>query len=199
MKSTAVVARRRMSLAVGIVIALAIPYMALNFYFPGPELTYALGLALALIALVALWLAGVSPGACGVRLAPLSRRGGIVLALLLLYLPVAVWLRGDRPWELVDALVYAPASALGQELYFRGALLTALGRIGATRGWRAIAVQALAFGMWHLRAFRVVAPGLALVVVGGTGAVGALWGWQTRRDGTLLYAFAQHAAFLIAA
>ena len=40
---------------------------------------------------------------------------------------------------------------------------------------------------------------LALVVLGGTCAAGALWGWQARRDGTLLYAFAQHLLFLLAA
>jgi hypothetical protein len=191
--------RLPVSLAAGVVIALVVPYTMLNFFFPGPVLTYALGLGLALIALGALWLAGLPPKASRVRLAPLSRRGGLVLAVLLLYLPGAVWLRAGRPWDWLDALVFAPASALGQELYFRGALLTALGSIGAVRGWRAVALQALAFGVWHLRAFRVVAPGLALVVLGGTCVVGALWGWQTRRDGTLVYALAQHTAFLIAA
>jgi hypothetical protein len=196
---TSPAARLPFPLAAGVVIALAVPYTMLNTLYPGPVLTYACGLTIALVALAALWLASIPLAACGVRVALLSRQGALALGALLLYLPVALWLGASHPRDWVAILIYAPASALGQELYFRGALLGALTQMGATRGRRAVGLQALAFALWHLRAFHVVKPGLALVVLGGTCAAGALWGWQARRDGTLLYAFAQHLLFLLAA
>ena len=197
---TSPAARLPFPLAAGVVFALAAPYTLLNTLFPGPVLTYACGLAIARVALGALWLAGIPLAACGVRVAPLSRQGALALGALLLYLPLALWLGASHPRDWVAKLVYVPASALGQELYFRGALLGALRQMGATRGGRwAVALQALAFALWHLRAFRVVGPGLALLVLGGTCAAGAVWGWQTRRDGTLLYATTQHLLFLLAA
>jgi hypothetical protein len=199
MKTSTAAVRLPLPLAAGIVIALAVPYTVLNTLFPGPVLTYASGLAIALVALGVLWLAGMPPAACAVRVAPLSRRGALVLGGLLLYLPVALWLGSGHPRDWVAVLVYAPASALGQELYFRGALLAVLGQIGAARGRRAVALQALAFAVWHVRAFRVVAPGLALLALSGTFVAATMWGWQTRRDGTLIYACLQHTAFLLAA
>jgi membrane protease YdiL (CAAX protease family) len=196
MKTGAAV-RLPLPLAAGIVIALLAPYTVLNTLFPGPVVTYALGLALAALGLGALWLAGVAPGACGVRVAPISRRGAWALLALALYVPAAVLAGVSQPWSWVAGLIYAPASALGQELYFRGALLAVLGRLSPTRPWRAVALQALAFALWHVRAFRVVAPGTALLVLGGTLLAGAVWGWQARRDGTLLYAWVEHTVFLI--
>ncbi|HEV2238253.1 MAG TPA: CPBP family intramembrane glutamic endopeptidase [Ktedonobacterales bacterium] len=190
-------ARLPVPLAAGIVIALLLPYTVLNTLFPGPVVTYALGLVLAALALGALWLAGVAPGACGVRVAPLSRRGAWALLALALYVPATVLAGVSQPWSWVAALVYAPASALGQELYFRGALLAAVRRLMPARQWHAVALQALAFAVWHVRAFRVVAPGLALLALGGTALAGAVWGWQARRDSTLLYAWLEHTLFLI--
>jgi membrane protease YdiL (CAAX protease family) len=111
--------------------------------------------------------------------------------------PAAVLAGVSQPWSWVAGLLYAPASALGQELYFRGALLALLGRLSPARPGRTVALQALAFAVWHVRAFRVVAPGPALLVVGGTLIAGVVWGWQTHHDGTLLYALAEHTAFLV--
>jgi hypothetical protein len=51
------VARLPARLAAWAVIALWLPYAALNTIFPGPHLTYALGLALAALGLALLWLA----------------------------------------------------------------------------------------------------------------------------------------------
>jgi hypothetical protein len=194
---TCTAARLPFPVAAGFVIALAVPYTALNTLFPGPMPTYALGLVIAALGLGVLWLAGMPPGACFVRLAPLSRRGAWVLIGLSLYMPAVALAGVSHPWHWVDGLVYAPASALGQELYFRGALLATLSQLSPARPWLAVVLQALTFAVWHLRAFRVVSPGLALLVLGGTLIAGALWGWQTRRDGTLLYACVEHAAFLI--
>ncbi|HKB46163.1 MAG TPA: hypothetical protein VKC57_00595, partial [Ktedonobacterales bacterium] len=115
--------------AVWIVIALWAPYALVNTLFPGPLLTYSLGLLIALVALGLLWSAGVSPRACFLALAPPSRQGLVLLALLSTFIPTALLLGRGQPFNWLDDLVYAPASALGQELYFRSALLVALGMV----------------------------------------------------------------------
>jgi hypothetical protein len=180
-----------------VVVALWAPYALLNTLFPGPLLTYGLGLLIALVALGLLWSAGVSPRACFLAVAPPSRQGLVLLALLSAFIPAVLPLGRGQPFSWLDDLVYAPASALGQELYFRSALLVALGM-----AWRrgdvrlAPGGQALAFALWHMRVFRVapLAPAVGVLVV--TFVAGLLWGIQVRRDSTVLYAVLQHALFL---
>ncbi len=183
--------------AVWIVIALWAPYALVNTLFPGPLLTYSLGLLIALVALGLLWSAGVSPRACFLALAPPSRQGLVLLALLSTFIPTALLLGRGQPFNWLDDLVYAPASALGQELYFRSALLVALGMVWQRgNAGLALAGQALAFALWHVRAFRVapLAPAVGVLVV--TFVAGLLWGMEVRRDRTVLYAVLQHALFL---
>src|SRR5262245_17507576 len=85
------------SLAAWLVVALWAPYALLNTLFPGPALTYALGMALALASLALLWLAGITPRDCFVRLAPLSRRGGLLLGLLLVFIPAVLLVGRGQP------------------------------------------------------------------------------------------------------
>jgi hypothetical protein len=70
--------------------------------------------------------AGISREECYLRIAPLSRRGLGVLAVVFFFalaaiLPAGVW----RGWDWVAAFVYAPASGVSQELFFRSALMPA--------------------------------------------------------------------------
>ncbi len=179
------------------VLALWVPYTALNTRYPGPGLTYALGLVCAVGALGILHRAGVPPHRCGVRLARLSRAGGALLAALAGFVPAALLVgRGqfDGWWAVA---VHAPASAVAQELYFRAALLTALPSLCRGRPRWAVPAQALLFALWHARAFCTVpatpaAGALVLLFVGGL-----LWGWQVQRDRTVLYAAVQHTVFLM--
>jgi hypothetical protein len=70
MRGRAMTAPARLSprAAAGIVLALRAPYAALNAAFPGPRLTYALGLLIAALALGALRVRlGVGRGAWGVE------------------------------------------------------------------------------------------------------------------------------------
>jgi membrane protease YdiL (CAAX protease family) len=182
--------------AAWIVIALWAPYALLNVLFPGPLLTHGLGLLIAVVALGLLWSAGVSPRACFLALAPPSRQGLVLLALLSAFIPAVLLLGRGQPFNWLEDLVYAPASALGQELYFRSALLVALGMVWHDNARLALAGQALAFALWHVRAFRVapLAPAVGVLVV--TFVAGLLWGMQVRRDRTVLYAVLQHALFL---
>jgi membrane protease YdiL (CAAX protease family) len=82
-------------------------------------------------------------------------------------------------------------------LYFRSALFFSLRKLCRERGWLALALQAILFGLWHARAFRVapIAPALGVLLL--TTAAGLLWGLHARRDRTVLYTAAQHTLFLI--
>jgi len=182
--------------AAAAVVALWAPYTTLNTTFPGPFIAYGGGLALAGVALVALRRAGLTRRDLGLRLALPSRAGMAGLGLLCAFIPLALALGRGQGWRPLDDLVFAPASALGQELYFRAALLPALVVVCRGRAPVALAGQALLFALWHLRAVRVVAPGPALAVLLATGVGGLVWGWQVQRDRTVLYAAAQHALFL---
>jgi len=77
------------------------------------------------------------------------------------------------------------------------ALFFALTRLCRGRAWPPLLMQAALFGLWHARAFRVVAAGPALGVLTLTFAAGLLWGIQAQRDRTVAYAAAQHALFLM--
>lgn len=183
--------------AAGIVLALWMPYALLNTVFPGPALTYALGLTLALAAQAALGLAGTGRDARLLRLGPLSWQGALILALLSLFIPAALLAGRGQPFSPLDDLVYAPASALAQELYFRSALLVALDWLLDGRARSVLTIQAALFALWHIRAFAVVGLGPALGVLALTFIAGLLWAAQVRRDRTMVYAALQHALFLI--
>ena len=183
--------------APGLVVALWAPYTALNTVFPGPLPTYTLGLILAGVAITALMWDGETPRDLGLSLAWPSAMGLLALAALSLFIALALIMGRAQPWRPLDDLVYAPASALGQEIYFRAALVAALRRLRTVPGCAAGPIQALLFALWHVRAFTVVPAALAVAVLVGTFAAGATWGWQAQRDHTILYALAEHTLFLI--
>jgi membrane protease YdiL (CAAX protease family) len=118
-----------------------------------------------------------------------------LLAVLSVFLPLARLAGLWQSFHVLQALVYAPASAISQEVYFRAALLTVLRRQpGGERS--AVWLQALLFSLWHLRAFRVTSPLVATAVLAVVFVGGLFWGWQVARDRTVLYAVVQHATFL---
>jgi len=182
--------------AAWLVVVLWLPYIALNTLFPGPILAYTLGLLLAALALGALLLSGESPRTLPLRLAPPSRLGLLILLVMLLFIPAALLVGRGQPFNVLDDLVYAPASALGQELYFRAALFVALVRLCAERPRLAVPAQAALFALWHVRAFLVVAPLPALGALLLTFVAGLLWGAQVSRDRTILWTVAEHSFFL---
>jgi hypothetical protein len=187
--------RRRFPRAARIVLSLWAPYVVLNTIYPGPALTYGLSLLIACSALGVLWWAGLSPDGCFLRRRRLSARGALLLALLSLFLPLAYLAGLWHTFHALDALVYAPASAIAQELYFRAALLSVLLRQpGGER--RAVPLQALLFSLWHARAFRLTSPPVAAAVLAVVFFGGLLWGCQVARDRTVCYAIVQHTLFL---
>lgn len=191
-------------LAAGVLIlwGLYVVFYTLDLPAPGDALLELLPGALAVALL--LW-GGFSPGQLYLRLAPLSQPGARVLAaqflvLAVVVLPVALtggWI-GFHP---LAFLLFAPLGALAQETFFRAALLPALDAALAPRRRLALGLQALLFSLWHVPLAWLAAPVAPLPAVISVAVVtffaGLGWGWQVRRDRTLVWAFAQHSLFLM--
>ena len=134
----------------------------------------------------------------------LSRQGLIMLAVLCLGLlaplipALAEGQRASFHW--LPVLVYAPASALAQELFFRSALLPVFIRCSPTKR-SGILLHAVLFGLWHLPRAYLASPinpflGAAAVSI-VTFLIGMGWGWQVDRDKTIFWVLVQHTLFLM--
>jgi membrane protease YdiL (CAAX protease family) len=160
-----------------------------------------LGFVPGIVGVVALGAAGLSRSDLFLRVAPLSRQGFAVLAGLFavglaVVVPFGVW----EGWNWMQALVYAPASGVSQELFFRAALLPALLAMLKERPGLALVLHAALFGLWHMGPFFVGAPiwaAVAVVVVPTVTGIG--WGWQVKRDRTVLWAMIQHSLIWVIA
>ena len=188
--------RVSLRLATGAVVGLWLPYTVLNTVFPGPILTYILGMGVALASTSILGLAGMTRGDRLLRAGSVSRAGVWCTAGILGTAPAAAVAGLPHYWGWIDLLLYAPASAVAQELYFRGALLPALVRLCRPNVGRGLALQALLFALWHARLFRIAPAPVAAAAVAGTFVVGLAWRWQALRERTELYTALQHTLFL---
>ena len=161
-----------------------------------PEPVYAIvGVLPGILAVGALLAAGLSPEACYLRSARLSWPGLGVLAAVFVFalaaiLPFGTW----AGWNWVKALVYAPASGIAQELFFRSALLPAIWAICGRRTVLALILHSVLFGLWHIGPLFVGAPlpiVAAIMFVPFLSGIG--WGWQVDRDRTVVWAMIQHS------
>lgn len=153
------------------------------------------------VGVAALSAAGLAREQLFLRMAPLSRQGLMVLAAIFAFalavvLPFGTW----QGWNWMAALVYAPASGVSQELFFRAVLLPAF--LLALRGRirLALILHSILFGLWHIGPFFVGAPiwaAVAVVVVPFVCGIG--WGWQVQHDKTVLWAMVQHSLFWVIA
>ena len=187
--------------AAGIVIAL---WGAYTVVYTSP-LDDGLGAILELIpgvlGIVILLAAGLRPQDLYLRVGPVSGRGLAVLAVVVLLL-IPPLLSGQWVgFRLLPVLVYAPASGVAQELFFRAALLPALVKVLGRRPGLAITLHALLFAVWHVPLSLMTAPvapvpaTIAITLV--TFLAGMGWGWQVHRDRTLIWALGQHIFFLM--
>jgi hypothetical protein len=123
---------------------------------------------------------------------------GALAATTILLLPIlsssTTWLG----WQWLPALVYAPASGVAQELYFRSALLPALERAVGNKKVLALTLHAILFTAYHFRTFQAI-PTLPIagVVFLVLFLAGCGWGWQVQRDRTVVWAMLQHSTFLV--
>jgi hypothetical protein len=178
-----------------LLLLLVVPYALLNYFFPGPLLTYTLGTGIALVSLVLLRWLGVRSGN-PFRVTRPSRPGAILLSIPLLYLPLAV-AAGRIQLVTVDQVLSGLISGVPQELYFRWSLIIGLQHLLGQHSWLVLGTQAALFGLWHARAFAVVDVLPAMAVVAGTTVAGLLWGLEARRDRTILYVAVEHSLLLI--
>lgn len=137
--------------------------------------------------------------------------GAMFLGLRLLsapYLPPEVPALGFR--GVVGGLAVSLGAAVGEEVWFRFGLMTALvwgaGRIAGTRTppdavvWAIIVLAALGFGLAHLPqllAYGVDAPIALGATVAGNVVVGILYGWCYWRKGLVAAMAAHFAADLV--
>ncbi len=188
--------------AAAIVLALWAAYTAVYTAPLSEGLHAALEFLPGLLAVAVLWRAGYRNGDWTVRAGPLSRPG---LAALILVAPVLLAPLLSGRWVGFDplrTLAWPLASGVAQELFFRGALLPASIRLCGGRPLRGILLQAALFGLWHApKAFLQTPAGvspwvgaIALTVV--TLLAGLGWGWQVRRDRTVVWAMGEHVIFL---
>jgi membrane protease YdiL (CAAX protease family) len=145
--------------------------------------------------------AGLSTEDCYLRFQRLSWRGLWVLVAVMAFalaaiLPVSVW----QAWSWRAALIYAPASGVSQELFFRSALLPAMGLIVKDRRRAALVLHAVLFGLWHIGPLFVGAPIWAVIAVILVPFLSGLgWAWQVQHDRTVVWAMIQHSAIWVIA
>ncbi|HEY42687.1 MAG TPA: CPBP family intramembrane metalloprotease [Anaerolineae bacterium] len=182
--------------ATWIILSLCMIYIAFNIAFLGTAASEFFGFIPGMLGVLVLSAAGFTRRDCYLRVAPISKQGRliyVVLTLLVLgsMIPLFIW----RGFDWVALLLYAPATAISQELFFRSALLPALTKSLKGRSTLALLLHTALFGLWHAGVFRY-APlwaGVAVILVPTLSGLG--WGWQARKDETAFWAMVQHTFF----
>lgn len=189
----------RPAIAVGIVICLWLGYATLQTLsvVEGVNVSTAalLGFLPGLLGIVVLLAGGFSRVDCYLRIRPLSWRGFAVLAAVFVFALVAILPAGEwQGWSWVTALVYAPASGMAQELFFRAVLLPALEWMIKRRPGLALILHSALFALWHIGPLFLGAPAWAVVAILCVPFLSGIgWGWQVRHDRTVLWAMVQHS------
>ena len=187
------------TVALFITLIMGIAITVLDVFQPTEPALSILAFAPGVISIASLSVSGLGRAELNLVLARASLSGLIVLAAItLLLLPILGSSTGWTGWHWSPGLVYAPASGIAQEIYFRASLLPALER--AVHGKRVVAIllHAVIFVGYHFRTFRSV-PSLpiAILVAVVLFVAGCGWAWQVQRDRTVVWAIGQHILFLM--
>jgi len=141
---------------------------------------------------------GFKPKECYLLARPISKKG-LVLLMSFFVVLIPIMLTGRWVgWNWTSGLIYAPASGVAQELFFRASLLPIAIRLFKHNRLLAVFVQSALFAIWHIPLAFTTAPlagAIAVVIVTFIG--GMLWGWQVQRDRTVYWAMGQHIIYLI--
>jgi membrane protease YdiL (CAAX protease family) len=185
--------------AAGVVIFLWLGYTVLQTFFVIGYFkdfwSAILGFFPGILGVIVLFVSGLSRQDCFLVVKPLSLRGfgvlvGIYIFALAAILPFSVW----QGWSWKAALLYAPASGVSQELFFRAALLPAMQILMKRRKGMGLLTHSVLFGLWHIGPLFVGAPlwaVMAVMLVPFLSGIG--WGWQVQQDRTVLWAMIQHS------
>ena len=186
--------------ATGIVLMLWLGYtvlQTLSVVHGLPEIgSSVVGFVPGLLAVGVLLAAGFSTEDCYLRLRRLSWAGlAVLVAIAVLALAAVLPFGAWQGWNWLAAMVYAPADGIAQELFFRSALLPAMHQaLKRERRALALLLHALLFGLWHIAPLFMGAPLWAVAAVMLVPFVcGIGWGWQVRRDQTVVWAMIQHS------
>jgi hypothetical protein len=180
------------------ILLLWLVYTLLYNLHPSDTLASVLEFVPGALAVGILVMSGFSLQKCYLRRAAISWPGLGLLAVSLLFMPF-IWLTGRwTGWNWMDALLYAPASGISQELFFRAALLPILTASFKTKPFRAVVIQSVLFALWHVPKAYLTAPlGGTIGVIIVTFVCGILWGKQVQRDGTVIWLAGYHSLLLI--
>ncbi len=187
------------AVSMGIILLMAVAYTILDTLQPHEPTLSILAFIPGTISILALLSAGFDRHECYLRFARLSRAGALALALTtVLLLPILSSSTAWGGWDWLPALVYAPASGLAQELYFRSGLLPALEKAFQGKKKAALIAHAVVFVGFHYRTFRAIpSVGPGIIVAAVLFLAGCGWGWQVQRDSTVVWAVVQHSFFLV--
>ncbi len=154
-----------------ITLVMGVGMTALDVWQPAEPRLSILAFLPGLVSIAVLLASGSSRSDLYLRFGKLSRPGLIALAVTtILLLPILGSTTGWGGWKWLPALVYAPASGIAQELYFRSSLLPALERALGGKKIPALLLHGLVFIGYHLRTFRSV-PSLPIVAADRVRAV----------------------------
>jgi len=188
-------------LATAIVLLMGAGYTLLDALQPSELIYTILSFIIGLLSFTVIILARLHLDVTESYLIPrrLSLRGGIALVVVAVcLLPILLSTSGKVGWHWIPALVYAPASGIAQELYFRASLLPAMEGLLQKRSFAAIGLHSLVFVAFHLRTFLSIGPNPIVAVVAIVLFVaGFAWGYQVQRDRTIVWAVALHSTFLV--
>ena len=153
-----------------------------------------IGLLAGILAITILLTSGLSLTDCHLRVASISKKAGwLYVAIFLLWVGVVLPTGGKPHWDWQSILIFAPATAIAQEIFFRSALLPALlHSLKGKFGW-ALFIHSILFAIWHMGVFTTNAPpAAATAVVLVPFLISFAWGWQVHRDRTVLWAILHH-------
>ena len=193
------ISRLRLGFDAVIIFTLWIAYTAIYTFAPGGILSAGLDLIPGIAGVMVLTIcAGFKLQECYLKPARISLKGLILLLLFLFALiPILLTSRWVG-WDWKAGLLYAPASGIAQELFFRSSLLPVTMKVFKNNRLFGVLAQAVLFVVWHIPVAFMSAPLLgAIGVIVVTFIGGIVWGWQVQRDKTVYWALGQHIIYLM--
>lgn len=176
------------------IIALYFPYLLLYLVEVHHQILYLFeGVPAILAVLILLKFGNFSRQDLLLRWKHISRAGVFLLFIVIMsYGVIGLYgtFRGFFPYSF---FIVGPLSAITQELYFRGSLQAIFEKNLNFSRHKSNILQNLFFIGWHLRLYlETDTPMGTLVLILGFGYFGLIWGYQSRKDGSLLYVLLIH-------